>query len=364
MNIIDYVKKNKFTFAQSPINEVDSLVFAELAYMSFSRAQSRAPQKTLGELTQDATALLKGTLSLLRRRNLSLLKAIRRSPRFAPVKVGYFSCRSSDEKDERFAAATFMLDEGVYHVSYRGTGVSLVGWRENLKMALLSVIPTQRLALKYLCNVASRVQGSITVGGLSKGGNLSVYAATYAPQDVKSRIKAVFDHDGPGFNLNIFADEQYAEIKERVYKTVPHDSVVGMLLISDEKYEVVSSTAISIAQHDPFSWVVKDMDGFKKRSGTTHASRATKAAVTEWLNSMDERARRKFVYAVFTIVEGSGAKEVGDFFRRPLHKFHLMRQTYKTLSPSDKRLIAHGGKQLLTLWFKKLFARVPPKEVS
>ena len=41
MNIIDYVKKNKSTFAEQSLNEVDSLVFAELAYLGYSRTVSR-----------------------------------------------------------------------------------------------------------------------------------------------------------------------------------------------------------------------------------------------------------------------------------------------------------------------------------
>lgn len=356
MNIIDYVRKNKSTFDESPLNEVDSLVFAELAYMNYPAAQKRAPSATLGKLTENIDAMTEGTLSLLHRHNVSLLKAIRSSPRFSPVKTGFFRCRNSDARCERFAAVTFRLTESDYHLSFRGTGVSLVGWRENLKMALLSVIPTQRLALRYLCDVASRVEGNLTLGGLSKGGNLSVFSATYAPDEVRSRITAVYDHDGPGFKINIFLDENYLSIADRIHKTVPHDSIVGMLLVSSRKYDVVDSTGVSIKQHDPFTWVVKDMFGFKKRTCTTRASRVTDAAVTEWLDSMNERSRRKFIKALSAIVEGSGATEVGDFLVKPLNKIRLMHKAYEQLSPSDRELVAHGGKQLLTLWLGKLFS--------
>lgn len=362
MNIIQYVKRNKASFSERPLNEVDSLVFAEVAYFNFSRAESREPSKTLGELSENIDSLVAGTLSILRKNNIRLLKAIHDSPRYAPVKVGYFRVRNSNQKDERFAAVTFRLAEGVYHIAYRGTGVSLIGWRENLKMALMSVIPTQRIALKYLVEVASKVSGVLTVGGLSKGGNLSVFSSTFAPSEVQSRIASVFDHDGPGFKESIFGDPCYLQIADRVHKTVPHDSIVGMLLAASQVYDVVDSSGVSISQHNPFTWIVGDLDKFKKLPETTRASKATDTAVTSWLANMNERTRRKFVYAVFAIVEGSGATEVGDFFHRPLHKIRLMRKTYDGLSAADKELISHGGKQLLTLWFGEIFARARKKQ--
>ena len=313
-------------------------------------------------MTENIDGLLENTLSFLHKHNARLLKAIHSSPRYAPVKVGYFRVRNSNEKDERFAAVTFQLAENLYHISYRGTGVSLIGWKENLKMSLMSVIPTQRIALKYLTDVASKVQGGLTIGGLSKGGNLSVYSATFAPEEIKSRIISVFNHDGPGFKEGIFEDPRYLEIADRIHKTVPHDSIVGMLLTASQVYDVVESSGVSIGQHDPFTWIVKDCSGFKKLAKTTRASKATDTAVTSWLANMDDSTRRKFVYAVFAIVEGSGATEVGDFMHRPLHKIRLMQKTYERLDPADKQLIAHGGKQLLTLWFSEIFAFARKKQ--
>ncbi len=362
MNIVDYVRKNKATFAEQPLNEVDSLVFAEVAYFNFRRSESQLPKRTLGELTRDAEYMTAGTLSILRRHNLQLVKALNKSPRFAPVEVGFARSRSSDSKEERFAAVTFRTGENSWHISYRGTGVSLVGWKENLKMALMLVIPTQRIALDYLTTVASRVSGSLTLGGLSKGGNLSVFAATYAPDSVKERISAVYNHDGPGFKEGIFDDPRYLSVADRIHKTVPHDSIVGMLLNTTHNYEVVDSVGVSIKQHDPFTWVVKDNYGFKKLPQTTRTSKVTDAALTKWLSNMDERTRRRFVYAVFAIVEGSGAREVGDFLHRPLRKIRLMRKAYDALQPSDRELIAHGGKQLLSLWFGDLFALAKRKK--
>lgn len=356
MNIVDYVKKNKASFADSPLNEVDGLVFAELAYLNFGRRASGMPTKTLGEFSSKPDVLVEGTLSLLRKNNLRLLKAIAASPRFAPVEAGFFRVRNSDEKDVRFAAVTFRIGQGKYHVSFRGTGVSLVGWRENFKMALLSVIPTQRLALRYLVDVAARTEGDFTVGGLSKGGNLSVFSVTNAPAEVKSRIRSVFNYDGPGFKLSIFDDPRYIEISPRIHKLVPHDSIVGMLLTSSQVYDVVDSNGISVKQHDPFTWQVKDCENFKKLPQTTRRSQVTDAAVTEWLAGLDERTRRKFVYAVFSIVEGSGAKEVGDLLRKPLRKIRLMKKSYEQLDAPSKELISRGGKQLLSMWLGELFA--------
>ncbi len=352
MNIIDYVKKSKSTFEASPINEVDSLVFAELAYLNFSHAQTLAPKHTLAELAENIEQLVAGTL--LYKQNVRLLKAIRKSPRFAGVEVGYFRRRNIEKQDVRFSAVTFRLTPESWHISFRGTGTSLVGWKENLKMALMDVIPTQRIGLKYLCDVASRTQGVLTVGGLSKGGNLSTFSATFAPKQVQDRISCVFDHDGPGFRWDIFGDPRFHAVADKVRKTVPHDSIVGMLLTASDKYEVVESSGVSIGQHDPFTWQVKG-DGFKKLPKTTRASQATDKALTEWLAQMDQSEKKKFVKTVFTVVEGSGAKTVGDFLVRPMHKLRLMRKTFDKLDEESKELFSNGGRQLIGMWLDKIF---------
>ena len=60
-------------------------------------------------------------------------------------------------------------------------------------------IPAQRQAVAYLDRLAERVGGGLMVGGHSKGGNLSVYAASQCREETQARIVRVYNHDGPGF---------------------------------------------------------------------------------------------------------------------------------------------------------------------
>jgi hypothetical protein len=42
-------------------------------------------------------------------------------------------------------------------------------------------------------------------------------------------------------------------MEERIHKTMPQSSMIGMLLQNQEMYSVVKSNRIWLMQHDPFS---------------------------------------------------------------------------------------------------------------
>jgi len=95
------------------------------------------------------------------------------------------------------------------------------------------------------------------LGGHSKGGNLAVYAAMESPSYLQRKIKVVYNNDGPGFLKEIVESKKYQKIKSKIYKIVPHESVVGMLLYYDGYMKSIKSKRKSLLQHDPFHWQVE-----------------------------------------------------------------------------------------------------------
>ncbi len=353
MNITQYVKKYQATFDEAPLTDVDSLVLCELSYLQFDRSVSGKPTHTLAELAGNIDALVTDTL--LPKSNVKLLKAIAESRRYGEVKVGYFRQRNDTARETRFAAMTFELPTGVHYVAFRGTDITLLGWKEDFNMAIVKVIPSQKLASEYLGYVASRTEGELVLGGHSKGGNLVVYAGVFAEEQVQSRITAIYDHDGPGFRQSIFSDERYVAMSERIHKTVPHDSIIGMLLHVTDKYEVVESNSVSVMQHNPFSWEIDpDTHLFRTLPATARTSVAMDETLTAWINGLDEPTTKKLVTALFAVIEGSGAATVPELLKRPITRLRGMTKAYKALDEESRQLLSGNGKQLLSLWFASM----------
>lgn len=354
MNIVQYVEKfGDKRFSERPLNEVDSLVFSELSYLNFTGIVRYAPPKlTLGELaTQHTEKLVSNTL--LPAGNEKLLSAIAESDRFRDVSVGFFHERNDENREYRFAAVSFLWEDGVY-VAFRGTDITLLGWKEDFNMAFRASIPSQGLALDYLNDIAQKTSGPLYAGGHSKGGNLVIYAAMHAPEEVQKRLSAVYNHDGPGFRESIFETPEYLQIADRVQKTVPHDSLIGILLFHSDDYKVVVSRSVLIGQHNPFAWEVNGEKGFAELPDTTRNSKHTDAALRDWISAMSDGDRRLFVNTFFKIIEGSGAKTVPEFKKGFFRKLRGMKRTYKTLSEKEREMIRSGGKKLLKIWFRSL----------
>ncbi len=162
----------------------------------------------------------------------------------------------------QFSAVTVELDDETVYIAYRGTDDTLVGWKEDLNMSFMDVVPAQAEALAYLEQVLHKHDyRKVYIGGHSKGGNLAVYAAVHVEDILQSSIVEVFNNDGPGFKDNILSKQQYMNISDRITTLVPQNSVVGLLLEHDETYQVVKSSQSSgIMQHDGFSWEVLGND--------------------------------------------------------------------------------------------------------
>ena len=349
-NIVDYVDREHATFAEKPLNAVDSLVFSQLAYVYYDGFVGASPVLLTSLVTSDK---LNTMLKLVRSpvTTARLLRACANSRRFARIRLCDYVSVFEPKKEKQFSAVTFLLGEGHAYIAFRGTDSTLVGWKEDFNMAFQCAVPAQLEGVDYINRVAPKIEGlGLYVGGHSKGGNIGVYAAMDC--DHVERIESVYSHDGPGFCEHIIARPRFRIISPKLHKTLPRSSVVGMLLENHEKYYVVESSRMGLAQHDPFSWRVKNGE-FIYVDAVSPSSQLVDRTLNTWLQGLSDERRELFVDALFTILDASGEEHLS----KP--KFEPMRmiEAYRGLDAETKAALAQILRQLGAIARKNTLGR-------
>ncbi len=314
-NIINYAIEKNEPFINGAFNGVDSLILSKLAYLNFdgfaSGPSDAATPVSIKEIADmDHTdALFHNTWDS--KNNRRLFFALADSSRFRDMKVIFYVNKTDPETEKQFSAVTFLLDDGSAYIAYRGTDSSFVGWKEDFNMAFISPVPSQEEGVAYLNAVADKISGELKVGGHSKGGNIAVYSSIKCRPSVQERITQIFSHDGPGFRDEVFLSNEYGVIQDRIHKTLPQSSIIGMLLQQQENYSVVKSNRIWLMQHDPFSWLV-DGDDFRYIPSITKSALYMNETLHQWVNSFDDQKRELFVNTLFQIIQATNATTFYD----------------------------------------------------
>lgn len=313
-NILTYAEELKdYSFDEVEFTTVDCLIFSQLSYMSFDHFvpgyQDEKPSRSIGDLTKhtDKEFLYHGIL--MGKETEQLVEIMANSKRYGHIKMNFYENFFDEQSVEQFSAITFMINDNISLIAYRGTDDTFVGWKEDFDMTFLSPIPAQVRAMKYLNAVGNLTNGKIIVTGHSKGGNLAVFAVMNANEDVQNKIIKVYNHDGPGFTQEVFESSLYLKVKDRIQTILPHSSVVGMLMHQSDEFMVVESTRFWVMQHDPFSWVVNGRD-FAYKEGLSEGSKLFSKSLNEWLNSIPHDKRIIFVDTMFDLLDTTGTKDV------------------------------------------------------
>lgn len=307
-NIIDYVRETEASFSELPLNRVDSLVLSWLAYAHLDDDCPARSQEgiELSELFGQETLLSMVAPMHDSGSSEELMRAVAASPRFGSVVACLHSERWSKKDEVQFSGTVFDIGGGDAYVAFRGTDNTLVGWKEDFNMAFMATVPAQTTALAYLTLASELFKGRLWVGGHSKGGNLAVYAAMMAPKKLRKRIECCFSHDGPGFLAETREDPNWSGAYELVDKTVPEESIIGLLLETDDiEPFIVESTNPGLMQHAPFSWAVEG-DDFKSGGAVSYKSYRTNKRLRSWMLAMDTESRGRFVELLYKVAQAPG----------------------------------------------------------
>lgn len=319
-NILDYLSwRGDLTLAQSPFNEVDNLILAELSFVNFTGIVPGPGEGEGVPLHTAAEAFFRsheggdmGMGVLVPDEIPVLLRRMAECPRFREMRVNCFRDHLDVRKAEQFAAVTVELGDGSLYLSFRGTDDTIAGWKEDFLLGCQPEVPAQKKAVAYVKAVAGQYpRRKLMLGGHSKGGNLAVYGGIFVPLAIQRRISAVWSNDGPGFYGAVLETPQHARLEGRIHSIVPKSSVVGMLLEHEESYTVVDSDQTGLWQHDGFSWQVLGT-GFVTLRQVSRQGRRNDLALKEWVRRLPVDQREKFVDGLFEVLTASGATTLTD----------------------------------------------------
>lgn len=320
-NLLDYLDwRGDLTLAQSPFNEVDNLILAELSFVDFRDIVPAPGEGESVELRQAAQAFFarfpageKIDMGVLVPAAIpDMLRKMADAPRFRHMKLNCFVDWLDVGKGEQFAALAIETGDGSVYLSFRGTDDTLAGWKEDFELACMPEVPAQKKAVAYTRAAAKQFpRRKLRLGGHSKGGNLAVYAGVFCPETVQRRLTDIWSNDGPGFHDDLLTLPEHRRVADRIRSIVPKSSIVGMLLEHEETYTVVDSDQRGFLQHDGFSWQVMG-DHFITLRQVTEQAHLSDQALRELIHAMPQAEREKFVSALFDVLTASGAVTLTD----------------------------------------------------
>ncbi len=386
MNILDYLASEFSSFDYKPFNPIDSAILSQFCMLNM---ESISLQKFKDLTSHTFANTLKNRLSSSEKLRLSdalraehydelftglvpdMIKenmfATVASPRFRNLSLQHCQGVFDEDRMIQFGAMTFVYEKEFAYVAFRGTDKSFAGWREDANMTYQYPIPSQELALRYLEFVAPHMPKKIFVGGHSKGGNLAEFAALNAKGPIQKRIECVYNHDGPGFKEGAVSDALYTPLKERIHKTVPHESVVGMLLCTSPAIplRVVKSQDHGMMQHSIFNWEIKG-DDFIYLDELANSALATHAITQAWLGSFSTQETERLVAIAFEAIQKSSALDASDLLLDGIRSISRIGEAARLLEPDDREFLLEALRPLADMTARDaagtLFNKITPKQ--
>ncbi len=339
-NIIDYVYTyGLFDFKTLPFGPVDALVLAQFAYIKVNclvdTLHSTAKPITIKELSQRPGLWQLFSDTRWEALNRALFEQMCESKRYADMQCIYSVDYVNEEEEYQFAAVTCILNDGSVKILYRGTDETLVGWKEDFNMGFQYPIPGQQYGRDYLEQVASLIDGRMELIGHSKGGNLAVYAAMHAAEEVQNRITHIYNLDGPGFRTEVYGMGYFEKIADRIIKIIPRSSIVGMILENHGAYRIVDSKSVGLLQHDPFSWLVDRID-FVYVEQLDETQRIMDESLNEWILSLSKEELACVVNTIYQVVVASEAKDLIELTQNWTKSLAGMKDAYQNLEEETK----------------------------
>ncbi len=303
-DLFDYLQwRGDLSFAAVPPNPVDTILLSELCYIDYAGLVPEGFQHPVPlKVAAEAFLALPDRENRVRvRKDIDLLAAAAQTARFGACRLQYYRSELLPELESQFAALTWLLPGEQVLITFRGTDLTLTGWKEDFNMSFQESVPCQEKALRYLEAYARVHSGPLSLAGHSKGGNMAVYAAAKAQPELQARLRFVHNHDGPGFPKAMMSDPGYLAVLPKVHTFIPQSSVVGMLLEHEEPYTVIKSRQLSLLQHEPYSWEVLGGD-FLRLAQVGEDSLFLDKTFKRWLDNRTAAERNEFVNAVFELL--------------------------------------------------------------
>ncbi len=296
-------------------------MLSTLAYFNYEVVPQFDTGSTDGALLHDVLmmsdwkALTAGCWMEDSKETRAFLHVLSASRRFRDVRVAFYVNEHSHAVEKQFSAVTFLIPsehELMVYLAFRGTDGSFAGWKEDFNMCFKEVIPSQQSAVAYVSGVASAYHSTLMLGGHSKGGNLAEYAALVTDQVVYERIAAVYNHDGPSFLSDPSPRISTPHFTKLLHKTVPESSAYGMIWQRRGDYRFVCSSAMSVFQHEPFTWLVRN-SAFVYQDELNPSAAFFDETLDTWLQTKTTDERERFIDTIYELFVSTEANNWSEF---------------------------------------------------
>lgn len=363
MNIIGYVKKYKNkSFEELPFNDIDSLIFSEIAYINFDEVAPKGKFIKLKNLeVKNPKSFYYGSVDY--KQNRTLLRLMKNSKRYEDLKIGNaVNVFLKGEFKEQFFAITIIFPNKDVYISYRGTDITLLGWEEDFSMIYKDAFPSQLRAISYFNDSVKYITNNFYLGGHSKGGNLSFHVAVNMDKEYNHKLIKAYSFDGPGTKFDLESFPNYKGVKTKFQKFLTSNDIVGVIYNKIDKCKVVFATGLLLGGHDPFTWKIKNSKPeFLIIKDRTAFSKNHEEAITKWLSHMSNEDKELACKIVFTFF--SDSKTVYDLIGNVIHNLAIKRsKMFKGLTKEEKDRAKIIFSKLLKYYMKSYSPFKPRKK--
>jgi len=332
------IEVGHLSLEERPFDALDALILSQLVYLpleGFLQPGGTCTIEEAGEYVRENVSV--HPLDTFQKKRLALFETCAELPRYAYWKISGYVNEIDTEKEMQFAACVYELLNGSRCIAFRGTDMTLVGWKEDFNMSY-GTVPSQHEAAEYIRRAAQGHGDILYLCGHSKGGNLAVYAAAATDASTRERIRRVYSFDAPGVDEETLHSFGYALAAERISSYLPQSSIVGMLLNYHPVYTVVKANALAVLQHDTMSWQVRD-GAFVVLESVDMTSRITDEAIHAWLATIEPEERRFLVDTLYRVVASSQADLLTELVDEWRESANRMLEAVRGLQAEEKKSI-------------------------
>ena len=360
-NMHDYIFwRGDLKFSQSEFNEVDNLILCKLSMMDLGEIQIPDEGISFSELKPVYLEKYGDEENLgliLNIGIINLFKDVADSARFSEVRVMNYVNKIDKVEEVQFSATLYDLNDGTRYLAYKGTDDTIIGFKEDFNMIVYESVPAQEDAKLFLQDLCSHYKGQLRIGGHSKGGNLSVYAAKSVSPEIQDQIVKIYNNDGPGFKNSISEEEGYKRIKDKIINIVPEYSIVGVLLNQLENLDVVKCSAKGLAAHNGFTWRVMG-PRFIRAEGLASSSQIFDKALKEIEDNLGIEEKKEFNDILFDMLFSTGADTLKELYENGVWE-NL--KTLKFFSGEERKKVLEPTMMLIKEYFKEAGEVIPDK---
>ena len=310
MNIYNYIDEyGIYTFSEREFNDVDAVIFSFLSYAKLEDILLPNKKYTINEVGRMHLGIY-----TKRDRNIIAVREGNRLLRYMKDSRRYKDCilfkhETVYNEDIQFEALSIEYKKGYVYISYEGTNELFSGWKEDFILGYEFPTLSHQKAIEYLNKNFTFSTKKLIVGGHSKGGNLALVASMYANIFVRSKIKAIYNVDGPGLLEKEFTSKEYTRILPKYKHYIPEYSMVGVLLNHSNDY-IVGSSKKGILAHNIVYWQI-DKDKFIPAE-LDPLSKELDKEITLWLKNHDVEDKKELVENIDIILDKAGIDSILD----------------------------------------------------